>query len=222
MSRMELAIRCGIVVAAVIMTWPIWATAAVQPALVVDTMESKTPWKPAENCSEVKSDGRACICMQFTKQPEVEYPGTTRDLASVDFSNHDVMTLWIKSDVPCPMLQIVLRNSKGIYSEMSVASLTGETLTPGKWYFVVWPYRANPGWVHPFTAPDRGIDWAAIGSLGFYSDTQRIPAAKFSFLISDIRVLTYSELQKNYRPTPGNSSAMSGSFTTCSASRCPR
>ncbi len=80
-------------------------------------------------------------------------------------------------DRPLEKLQVVLSDADGVGAETSVLGLLGRTrLEPGRWHYVVWPFRVSPGWVRyslvaaqiPALHPMTRQTYALLGADGRY------------------------------------------------------
>jgi len=121
----------------------------------------------------------------------------------------DVLTFWLRADRPLEKLQVVLTDADGVGAETSVLGLLGVSrLEPGKWYYVVWPFRISPGWVR-YTRST--VDWDRIRELSFYTWADQLSSAA-RVEIGSFRVVSFAELEDVFCRFPdwaGNNRALS-------------
>lgn len=138
--------------------------------------------------------GQGCLQMTFTDAMSA-YPALSRPLSSPDWSQHDVLTFWIKPDLPTTYFQTVLHDRRGTLAERGLP----EPLPAGRWRFLVWPYRTFPGWVH---GAHSTFQYGEVEALRFYIERPTVPGAEVTFWIDDLRLMTMEELRHKLSQDP--------------------
>ena len=150
-----------------------------QDAHIEDVADLRTP------------DGQAPIRFCWEKGNGSTLPAFSAGFPPERLSG-DALTFWLRTDRPLERLQIILSDADGVGAETNVLNLLGlSRIEPGRWYYVVWPFRVSPGWVR-YTRP--WVDWERIRELSFYTWPDQIPS-KVRLEIGPFCVSTFAELE---------------------------
>lgn len=164
--------------------------------VLLDDGESVEAWsgEAIKTLSPDAKVGEGCLQITLTSAMSA-YPALSRPLPFKDWSQYDVLTFWIKADVPTAYFQTVLHDHQGTLSERGLP----EELPAGRWRFFVWPYRTLPGWVH---GAHSTFNYGEVGTLRFYIERPVTPGAEVTFWIDDIRLMTMEELRHKLSGDP--------------------
>ena len=164
---------------------------AIRAAQLIDATDKTEPWSNAAAVLSESPPGSTGPSLRFTFAREADSL-RARQLPISDLSHQDVIAFWLRADGPMTSLQIRLQDGHGTFAETSVPALCEQQkLESGTWYFVAWPFRHAPDWVH---GTRTTFDDANANGLHFYLDPAKLPAPQVHVDIHQVRLLTYREL----------------------------
>ncbi len=114
------------------------------------------------------------------------YPGANLTFNSpVDFSKHDVLAVWFKTESPITYFEIVLNGADGVLADhglFAAAVPPASRLQTGIWYRVYIPYKVNRCEIRP---AGKQMDFSQIKGLTFYTFDESLslkqPVYNYSF-----------------------------------------
>ena len=117
--------------------------------------------------------------------------------------NGDVSAFWLRVSEPTVFLQVSLTDSGDLIADISVLKLLGvDKLEPGRWYYVVWPFRVNSGWIHgPGLIPRVQMYWDKVKAINFYTKPE-LTDKPVTLEVGPFHTPTYSELNDVFERHP--------------------
>lgn len=161
--------------------------------VLLDDCEAVGAWsgEAAKALSPEAKVGKGCLAMTMTSAMSA-YPGLSRQVTHTDWSKYDVLTFWLKADMPTTYFQTVLHDQRGTMAECGLSA----PLPAGRWRFIVWPYQVIKGWVH---GANQTFDYTAVGAVRLYIERPTTPGADVTFTVDDVRLLTMAEVRSKLR-----------------------
>lgn len=188
----------------------------VKTQVLIDDMDNPAAWIGTANKEGVSGknakEGSGALKMIIPPNPSGVRQGLSRNLAEksiaypnkpLNLSKLDILTFWIKISDPIDNLKVGFRDSKGTTVENSILHFQN-TLKPGKWHWIIWPFKLYPGRIH---GPLRKMPWWDITGIQIYGKTLS-NQKPVSVVIDHIQAMSFQtakqEIQKDSKKSLGN------------------
>ena len=143
-------------------------------------------------------DGDPVVTVSWTQAPGQGLPGVGRSFNPLAI-NGDVIAFWLRLDHSIDKLQVILTDADDVGAEQGVHTLLNEKkIEGGKWHYIVWPMKSDPGWVRY----SRGrVDWNRIKGISFYTWNDQFQNA-LTMDVGPIQVLNRNGLETVFQQHP--------------------